>query len=332
MDRKAIRRLARQRMEENWLCALVSLVVYGVLVALVPVVQIFFVGPLSLGLSAVYLRLSDGEKPSMGMLFSGFSRFGQAFLLWIIKYVLIMLWSLLLYIPGILKAYSYSMAYYIMAESPEIKAAEALKESKKRMAGHRMELFLLQLSFIGWWLLCVVTCGLAVLYVAPYYNTAVAIFYRNLPRQADETAERVSWQQQSDFTKEPICATQTSFYVGMAGDTQVLTPSQQIGNGVFQGVSGSLKEQCYGLPDGDVFAVGRDSQQCGILVESGNMSVSRCHCTIQYVSAEGAYFVTDLSVNGSYVGDMRLPKGEPARIEPGTIVSLGDGRESFRLN
>ncbi|MBQ6143280.1 MAG: DUF975 family protein [Clostridia bacterium] len=90
------------------------------------------------------------------------------------------LWSLLFFIPGIIKAYSYSMSPYIMAENPNIGALEAITKSKEMMKGHKFEFFILDLSFIFWYLLILITCGFASIYIAPYVNATRTNFYLKL--------------------------------------------------------------------------------------------------------------------------------------------------------
>jgi len=105
----------------------------------------------------------------------GFGMFGKAFLLYLIMAILIFLWSLLLIIPGIIAFYRYRMAPFIMIENPQLSAIECIKESKRIMSGHKNELFLLDLSFIGWLILEIIPLVSA--YVAPYMNLAYAGFY-----------------------------------------------------------------------------------------------------------------------------------------------------------
>lgn len=87
---------------------------------------------------------------------------------------------MLLVIPGIIKGLSYSMATYILADHPEMTARQALNESKRIMDGHKMDLFLLELSFIGWLLLVGITCGIAIIYVGPYMNATMVNFYNSI--------------------------------------------------------------------------------------------------------------------------------------------------------
>lgn len=90
------------------------------------------------------------------------------------------LWSLLFIIPGIMKAYSYSMSYYILSKNPNISAADAFDESQVIMRGNRWKLFVLDLSYIGWYFLVVITFGFLLFWVVPRHATATTLFYENL--------------------------------------------------------------------------------------------------------------------------------------------------------
>lgn len=134
----------------------------------------------SLSLCMVYLKLTKKEDISVGDLFSGFSATGKALWLNIITAVFTFLWTLLLIIPGIIKQYSYSMAFYILADNPELTAREALSKSKEIMNGHKWDFFVLQLSFFWWYLLVGITFGIASIYVTPYISATTANFYNSI--------------------------------------------------------------------------------------------------------------------------------------------------------
>jgi uncharacterized membrane protein len=95
-------------------------------------------------------------------------------------YIFTFLWSLLFVIPGIVKAYAYSMAYYIKVDNPSWDWKTCIDESQKIMDGHKMELFLLELSFIGWWCVGLATCGIGMFWVAPYMNATRVHFYETI--------------------------------------------------------------------------------------------------------------------------------------------------------
>ena len=141
----------------------------------------FFISPvLMLGVHHVHLKATTDEKPRLSEMFSKMPQFGTAFVTSLLTGIFVFLWSLLLIVPGIIATYSYSMVYFILAEHPEMSAMEAIRESKLIMKGHKWELFVLELSFFWWYLLCIVTFGLAMIYVMPYVEMAKANFYKNL--------------------------------------------------------------------------------------------------------------------------------------------------------
>lgn len=165
------------------------LIIFGISIAagLVPIVggivSLVLSPALGLGLCRIYFELTKGSGVEVSTLFSAFPSLGKALWLNILIGVFTFLWSLLFYIPGIIKALSYSMANYILADNPEMTAREALRESKIIMHGHKWELFVLNLSFILWEILGVFTLGIAFVYVVPYISATTANFYQSIKRQ-----------------------------------------------------------------------------------------------------------------------------------------------------
>ena len=128
----------------------------------------------------IYLNLFKGKDPEAMDAFSGFDDFWSAFKVTFFVGLFTFLWSLLFVIPGIIKGISYSMATYILAENKGKAALECINESKAMTEGHKMELFVLSLSFIGWFLLCMITFGIATIWVVPYMNATFANAYLSL--------------------------------------------------------------------------------------------------------------------------------------------------------
>ena len=147
------------------------MLIYGLLVGavsnMVPLLAFVISGPLAYGLVALYLGRARGTRMDVNTLFVGFNRFVDTLVLGLLQWLFVFLWSLLFVIPGVIKSYSYAMAFYIMHDEPGIKPMEALRKSEEMMKGYKGSLFGLQLSFIGWWLLIIVTLGLASFFVAP---------------------------------------------------------------------------------------------------------------------------------------------------------------------
>lgn len=188
MERAELKSLAKQQIKGNigilFVIALIAVAVAG-LANVIPVVgsvaMVFVITPaFVITLVIIYLRLTQGVKPEIGELFAHFNKFWGSFKVSFFVGLFTALWSLLLWIPGIIKALSYSMAMYILAENPEIGALEAINRSRVMMNGHKMELFVLQLSFIGWHLLGVITFGIAYVWVIPYISATTANFYNSI--------------------------------------------------------------------------------------------------------------------------------------------------------
>lgn len=120
-------------------------------------------------------------------IFSSGEYFISGILLGLLQVVWILLWSLLFIIPGIIKLIAYSQAYFIYRDAldadQKITYRDAITESRMMMDGHKWEYFIFNLSFIGWWLLVVVTLGLAAIWVQPYYYTSIAGYYVELNAQ-----------------------------------------------------------------------------------------------------------------------------------------------------
>ncbi len=139
------------------------------------------------GYARFNLELVDRQKvPELRTLFDYFSHWGTAVVARLLRSLYVLLWSLLLFFPGIIASYSYAMTSFILAEHPEMSASEAIRRSKEMMEGNRFRLFCLQLSFIGWSLLCLFTLGIGSLWLRPYMQAATAAFYRDVSAAAPE--------------------------------------------------------------------------------------------------------------------------------------------------
>lgn len=137
-------------------------------------------GVVQLGYTGFLLKQHDGQEHEVRDLFSQFERFSVGFLQYFLRQLFTILWSLLLLIPGIIKSYSYAMTPFILMDHPELSAKEAIRRSMEMMDGHKGELFMLGLTFIGWDLLNVFTLGISSFWLNPYKNAAYAAFYREL--------------------------------------------------------------------------------------------------------------------------------------------------------
>lgn len=186
-----IKSTARAKLSGQYLAAAGIMVVCSLLLGALSftvIGSILFAGVLNFGLTLFFIRIIRKEKASFGDLFGGFSRFGTTCVAGILVPLFIALWSLLLVIPGIIKSYSYSMTYYILEENENMTATEAITESRRMMDGYKMKLFTLDLSFIGWLLLSVLTFGILYIFkVGPEMQAARAQFYKELRKNMNPT-------------------------------------------------------------------------------------------------------------------------------------------------
>ncbi len=169
------------------------------------VAGLLIAGPIELGYIICTLKIARGGSPKFSEMFNGFNSFVEAFATALLRDLFISLWSLLLFIPGIIKSYSYALTMYILHDNPNVKYSDAITLSRKMMDGYKGKMFLMHLSFIGWHLLGIITFGLVeILYVVPYVNMADANFYeevkaeyekKNAPQQPQEPEQPQQPQQ-----------------------------------------------------------------------------------------------------------------------------------------
>lgn len=154
--------------------------------AVISLARFIIGGVVELGYCSFLLKLYDRKECGVKDLFSKFTTFKRGFLQAFLRGLYVFLWSLLLVIPGIVKSYSYAMTPYIMAEDPNITADDAIDKSRVMMNGHKADLFWLELTFLGWIFLNLLTLGLGSCFLEPYYQTARAAFYREIcPAKAE---------------------------------------------------------------------------------------------------------------------------------------------------
>ena len=193
--RKEYRAAALAKIRGNWtplvLAMLVFMAVCGITGATTfaaALVAIFVLMPIEVGLYNSFLAF-DRDQTQTGIVEGMFKRaFTGEYLHRVLGMFLVelfvSLWTLLFIIPGIIKALAYSMTPFILEEKPELSAYDAIKYSEKLMKGHKTELFLLYLSFIGWAILCLFTFGIGYLWLAPYMYVTFCEFYEDLKKEA----------------------------------------------------------------------------------------------------------------------------------------------------
>lgn len=183
MNRKQIKAQAKAQIKGNIGILFLIALLIGV-ISCIPFVGAILAPGFTISVIMIYINMTYGKKPEVGDTFGGIKVLGKAWWLNIITAFFISMWSLLFYIPGIVKSFAYSMAPYILAENPNMTARQALNESKHITKGHKGELFVLGLSFIGWILLVCITFGIAAIWVVPYMSATYANAYNAIKAPA----------------------------------------------------------------------------------------------------------------------------------------------------
>lgn len=151
--------------------------------AIMLVLKIFLLNPLLVGCYRFFRYNAEDQSTSLSVIKEGFENYGHIFCTLFLKDLFLMLWSLLLFIPGIIKSYSYRMVPFILKDNPELSATEVITRSREMMNGHKWRAFLLDLSFIGWLLLTACTCGIVgIFWTTPYMYSTNAALYLELSR------------------------------------------------------------------------------------------------------------------------------------------------------
>lgn len=180
MDRKQLKNNAKELLQKHrWTSVGATALIYALtyIYSSFPFGQMFLGGPVNYGSVNFFLN----EKDDVVSIFEGFSHYTKTLLTEILLIIYQTLWSLLFIIPGIIKQYSYALTFYILHDYPELTADEAITKSREMMNGHKWELFVLNLSFLGWDIIGAFTFGvLNILYVMPYKSYAHKLFYEKI--------------------------------------------------------------------------------------------------------------------------------------------------------
>lgn len=203
IDRKVIKQKAKDQLGNNifsqpWMMGLLICLLGTAIIGVTGritfgIATIVLVGPITAGVYYAYLKQARGKEMEIKDLFTPISTdFGQTFLLGLMTGIFVFLWSLLLVVPGIIAAYSYEMAFNIKIDHPELDWYSCIKASKRMTKGHKWELFVLDLSFIGWAFVGVLCLGVGTLWVAAYQQAARTQFYEALVAEENMRTQTVN--------------------------------------------------------------------------------------------------------------------------------------------
>ena len=213
MNRNELKMMAKNQIKGKigilFLITIIISLISGAIIALVnlihpslaPAVATIIVTPaFTLSLAKVYLMVCKGKTPEIKDTFSGFEDFFSAFKVTFLVGLFTFLWSLLFVVPGIIKSMSYSMSIFVLAENKGKPALECINESKKMTRGHKGELFVLYLSFIGWIILGSLTFGILYIWLIPYVQATFVNAYNKLKPIQEFDEQQVNY----DEVKIPV--------------------------------------------------------------------------------------------------------------------------------
>ena len=198
---KEIKDRAVESLKGNWIMAALATFVAYVIVC-IPVFAIdlptktswgtflsILLLPLSWGYTVMFLCMKREGKVNFDHLFEGFKDYFPKLFTMFLKFLFCYIGMFLFVVPGIILAYGFGIVENLMKDNPELRYVEALMESWRLMKGHKMQLFLLDLSMIGWLLLAILTLGLGSLFLTPYVQTAHAHFYEQLMHERSKNLD-----------------------------------------------------------------------------------------------------------------------------------------------
>lgn len=155
------------------------------------VIMILALSLLSIGYMWYLLKVSRKVPSKLSAIFDAFKMPLKALGLYFLEGIFILLWSVLLIIPGIVAAYRYRLAFYILYDNPDYDILQCIRESKKLMTGYKTDLFLIDLTFIGWVLLCILTIDILFIWKMPYIRVTEANFYNALIAGDNQTTYEI---------------------------------------------------------------------------------------------------------------------------------------------
>lgn len=186
MNRSELKIWAKEKVKGKRLVILVAILIAGIITGLsiplgkdkgsLPIGWIFYF--VQVGLMYFMINIVTDKTYKLEDVFHFSKDFVKDLLVSFVSGIFIFLWSLLLIVPGIIKSYAYSMVPLLLTDDKykDLDVLDILKKSEELMMGHKMDLFVLQLSFIGWHILAIFTLGILELWILPYQKAAETKF------------------------------------------------------------------------------------------------------------------------------------------------------------
>ncbi len=178
---KAKAQLGGSIFSNTWLLGAVVALIAGAILGISSVVSLLLIGLVTVALIDFSKHIARYGEAKIERVADVFKKdIGGTIVLGLLYTILVALWSLLFVIPGIVKAYAYSMAFYLKSEHPDWDWRKCINESKRLTNGHKMDLFILDLSFIGWYIVGLLALGVGTIWVEAYHHVTLINYYEEL--------------------------------------------------------------------------------------------------------------------------------------------------------
>ena len=203
LNRVELKTTAKSQLKDKWgKAAIVTLIYLLISIGLsvlsnIPYIgrifslaQLFLLPPLVFGYLMIFVSfVKDNVEIETGNLFKGFNYYAKSLGIYFWEILWVFLWSLLLFVPGIIKALSYSQAFFIVVDNPNVKVRDALKISILMTEGYKGEIFVMGLSFIGWCLLGMISAFIGFIWITPYMLTTYTNMFYKLKEQSIQSGK-----------------------------------------------------------------------------------------------------------------------------------------------
>lgn len=300
-------------------------------------------GPFEVARYRYYLSLrKNGIRPKVTCIFDAFDFFMQFALVTGVRMLTIMWIPVLIQFATLLlaavvaayRSYQFWPMALVQADHPQLNAEQVMERCKVMTEGHKFDLFVFDLSYLGWNILSLLTGGiLSVLYVAPYKMMATAFVYEEMkgrPVMVDDI------KPSTDGNGMTIAVDPKKLMgIGSTGGkkpTSHIPAASRAAGAALEGVAGMYAGSSYPLEPNQPVILGRDPAYAKIVFSQGAQKISRRHCEVMFNSQVQKYRVTDFSSNGTYVNGSRLPANSPVLLARGTELALGDNNNIIRLS
>jgi uncharacterized membrane protein len=187
-------KMARQSLDGKWGLAIGAFFVIGLIKSISSFFILIIGGPIMLGISIFSLALVRNTAIDFDYVFKGFNNFGKSLGVFLLGGLIVILGYMLFIIPGIYLTYCYAMAFYVLADNPDMDVMEVLNKSKEMMEGHKFKLFRMHLRFAGLFILCIFTLFIGLFWLIPYMRACTAMFYEDIngrDKEAEDVADHL---------------------------------------------------------------------------------------------------------------------------------------------